>query len=192
MGKRKWGQVGKKVMGGKVVGEEGAIRIYSGNGKGKTTAAFGQALRFIENGKRVCVIQFLKGRQYGEYLAARKMLKGKLDVHLAGLDSFVMRGNPSPVDIELAQAGLVLAQRVGNRGYALLILDEINVALDFGLIEKDALISFLRSKPSSLAITLTGRYAAHDIIALADSVTEIKEGRHHYQKGIKEKAGMEF
>ena len=89
---------------------KGLVQVYTGNGKGKTTAAFGQALRAIGQGYRVCIIQFMKGRKYGEFLAGEKYLPN-LTLHLAGLDSFVMRENPAPLDIELARQGLVSPAR---------------------------------------------------------------------------------
>src|SRR5512138_843664 len=88
---------------------KGLVQVYTGDGKGKTTAAFGQALRAIGQGYRVCIIQFMKGRKYGECLAAERHLPN-LTVHLAGLDSFVMRENPAPLDIELAGQGLAIAR----------------------------------------------------------------------------------
>ena len=171
----------------------GLIQIYTGNGKGKTTAAFGQALRLIGHGGKVCVIQFMKGRKYGECLAAEKHLAGKLDIHLSGLDSFVMRDNPALVDIELAQGGLKLAQEVITlKNYDMLILDEINIAIDFNLVELSDVVNIVNNKPTDMDMILTGRYAPPELLVLADTVTEIQEVRHHYQTGIKEKAGMEF
>jgi cob(I)alamin adenosyltransferase len=171
---------------------KGLVQVYTGNGKGKTTAAFGQALRAIGQGYRVCVIQFMKGRKYGEFLAAEKHLPN-LTIHLAGLDSFVMRENPAPLDIELARQGLELARRTIAEGdYDMLILDEINVAADFGLIPLGDVTDLVKNKPASLDLILTGRYAPPEIVAIADTVSEIKEVRHHYHAGVKERAGIEF
>lgn len=171
---------------------KGLVQVYTGNGKGKTTAAFGQALRAVGQGYRVCVIQFMKGRKYGEFIAAQKCLPN-LTIHLAGLDSFVMRANPAPVDIELARQGLDLARRtIASGDYDMVILDELNVAADFGLIPLDDIIDLIRSKPAPLDLILTGRYAPSEIIAIADTVSEIKEVRHHYHAGVKERAGIEF
>jgi cob(I)alamin adenosyltransferase len=171
---------------------KGLVQVYTGNGKGKTTAAFGQALRAVGQGFRVCVIQFMKGRKYGEFLAAEKHLPN-LTIHLAGLDSFVMRENPAPLDIELARQGLKLARRAIAEGdYDMLILDEINVAADFGLIPLGDVIDLVKNKPASLDLILTGRYAPPEIVAIADTVSEINEVRHHYHAGVKERAGIEF
>jgi cob(I)alamin adenosyltransferase len=170
----------------------GLVQVYTGNGKGKTTAAFGQALRAVGQGYRVCVIQFMKGRKYGELLAAEKHLPD-LTVHLSGLDSFVMRENPSPLDIELARSGLELArQAIASGDYDMVILDELNVAADFKLIPIDYIVGLIKGKPAALDLITTGRYAPPEIIALADTVSEIREVRHHYNAGIKDRAGIEY
>lgn len=166
--------------------------LNTGNGKGKTTAAFGQALRAVGNGYRVCVIQFMKGRPYGEYLAAEKYLPN-LKVHLVGLDSFVMRDNPAPIDIEMAKEGFSLAQKVMASGdYDMVILDEINVAVDFKLISLEDVVNLIKNKPPALDLVLTGRYADPQLTELADTVTEMKEIKHHYAAGIKDRAGIEY
>ena len=171
---------------------KGLIQVYTGNGKGKTTAAFGQALRAIGQGFRVCIIQFMKGRKYGEFLAGEKYLPN-LTIHLSGLDSFVMRENPAPLDIELARRGFALARKAITCGeYDMVILDELNVAADFKLIPLDDVIDLIKSKPTAVDLILTGRYAPPEVIALADTVSEIREVRHHYNAGIKERAGIEY
>lgn len=170
----------------------GLVQVYTGDGKGKTTAAFGQALRALGQGYRVCVIQFMKGRKYGEYLAAERYLPN-LTIRLSGLDSFVMRDKPAPLDIELAEQGLALAREaVGSGEYDLVVLDEINVALDFKLVPLAAVVDLIRSRPATLDLILTGRYAPPEILALADTVSEIIEVRHHYRAGVKERAGIEY
>jgi cob(I)alamin adenosyltransferase len=171
---------------------KGLVQVYTGNGKGKTTAAFGQALRAVGQGFRVCVIQFMKGRKYGEFLAAERYLPN-LTVRLSGLDSFVMRDNPAPLDIELAKQGLVLAREaIASGDYDMVILDEINVALDFKLIFQAEIIDLIRTKPPALDLILTGRYAPPEIFALADTVSEIHDVKHHYNAGIKDRAGIEY
>lgn len=171
---------------------KGLVQVYTGEGKGKTTAAFGQALRAIGQGYRVCVIQFMKGRKYGECLAAERHLPN-LTVHLCGLDSFVMRENPAPLDIELARSGLDLARRtIASGAYDMVVLDEINVAADFRLIPLADVVELIQSKPAGIDLILTGRNAAPEVIALADTVSDIREVRHHYRAGIKERAGIEY
>ena len=170
----------------------GLVLVHTGNGKGKTTAAFGQALRAVGQGLRVCVIQFMKGRKYGEFLAAERYLPN-LTIHLSGLDSFVMRDKPAPVDIELARKGLDMAREAVSSGnYDMVILDEINVAVDFKLIPLEEVIHLIRNKPAALDLVLTGRYAAPEIMELADTVSEVREIKHHYSAGIKDRAGIEY
>ena len=171
---------------------KGLVQVYTGSGKGKTTAAFGQALRAVGQGLRVCVVQFMKGRKYGEFIAAEKYLPN-LTIHLSGLDSFVMRDNPAPVDVNYARKGLELARKVIASGdYDMVILDEINVAVDFKLIPLAEVIDIIRTRPPSLDLILTGRYAAPEIKELADTVSEIREIKHHYNAGIKDRAGIEY
>jgi cob(I)alamin adenosyltransferase len=134
----------------------------------------------------------MKGRKYGEFLAAEKYLPN-LTIKMSGLDSFVMRDNPAAIDIELAQKGLDAARKVIMSGkYDMVILDEINVALDFKLIDLKEVINLIKSKPAGLDLILTGRYAPREIIKLADTVSEIQEIKHHYNAGIKDRAGIEY
>ena len=171
----------------------GLVLVYTGDGKGKTTAALGQALRSVGHGNRVLVIQFMKGKKYGEVLAAEKYLAGGLTMVQCGLDSFVMKNDPAPVDIELARKGLALAKKaVASGDYQMVILDEINVALDFKLVELNEVIEIIRTKPASLDLVLTGRYAPAEVMELADMVSDIREIKHHYAQGIKERAGIEY
>jgi len=171
---------------------KGLVIVITGNGKGKTTAAFGQALRAIGQGYKVFVMQFMKGRKYGEFIAAEKYLP-HLTLRMSGLDSFVMRDNPAATDIELAQKGLDTAKKAIKSGkYDMVILDEINVALDFKLIDLQEVIEIIKNKPAGLDLILTGRYAPKEIIKLADTVSEIKEVKHHYKAGIKDRAGIEY
>jgi len=171
---------------------KGLVFVYTGDGKGKTTAAMGQALRAIGHGLKILVIQFMKGKKYGEVSAAEKYLPG-ITICQSGLDSFVMRNNPAPVDIELAQQGLNMAKQAVTSGeYQMVILDEINVAMDFGLIPVDDVVDMIKSKAQAVDLILTGRYAPPEIVELADTVCEVHEIKHHYAKGIKERAGIEF
>ncbi len=170
----------------------GLVIVITGNCKGKTTAAFGQALRAIGQGYKVFVVQFMKGRKYGEFLAAEKYLPN-LTIKMSGLDSFVMRDNPAAIDIELAQKGLDTARKAIDSGkYDMVILDEINVALDFKLIKLKDVVDLIKNRPSTLDIILTGRYAPQEIIKLADTVSVVEEVKHHYSAGIKDRAGIEY
>lgn len=170
----------------------GLVIVITGNGKGKTTSAFGQALRAAGQGLNVFIMQFMKGRDYGEYKAVRKYLP-QITIRRSGLDSFVMRDNPAPVDIELARRGFAAVKKAAASGkYDMLILDEINVAVDFKLIHLEELISFIKNKPPALDLVLTGRYAPRALVKLADTVSEVKEIKHHYAAGIKDRAGIEY
>ncbi|MDQ1277627.1 MAG: cob(I)alamin adenosyltransferase [Thermodesulfobacteriota bacterium] len=170
----------------------GIVMVITGDGKGKTTAALGQALRALGHGKKVFMIQFMKGKKYGEVLAAEKCLPG-FTIRQSGLDSFVMRDNPAPIDIELAQEGFKLAGQIVSSGeYNLVILDEVNVALDFKLLPLAEVVEMIQNKPAMVDLILTGRYAPREIIDIADTVSDIQEIRHHYTRGIKERAGMEY
>ena len=171
---------------------KGLVIVITGNGKGKTTSAFGQALRAVGQGYKVLIVQFMKGRKYGEFIAAEKYLP-RLTIHRFGLDSFVMRDNPAAVDIELAVQGFEFAKKaIASGKYNMVILDEINVAVDFKLIGLKQVVEMIKNKPPALDLILTGRYAAKEIIRLADTVSEVKEIKHHYAVGIKDRAGIEY
>ena len=182
----------KKAASAGALAHRGLVIVITGNGKGKTTAAFGQALRTVGQGYRVFIMQFMKGRDYGEFVAAEKYLP-RLTIRRSGLDSFVMRDNPAPVDIELARQGFESAKKAVVSGkYHMVILDEINVAIDFKLIPLEDVIELIKNKPPALDLILTGRYAAKAIVKLADTVSEVKEIKHHYAAGIKDRAGIEY
>lgn len=172
--------------------KNGLVLIITGNGKGKTTSALGQALRAIGHGYRVCMVQFMKGKQYGEIIAAEKYLPN-FKVFQYGMDSFVMRDKPAPIDVELAQQGLEIARRlIGSNEYDMVILDEINVAVDFKLIPLEEVLELVRTKPPGLDLVMTGRYAPEELRELADMVSEVQEIKHHYAAGIKSREGIEF
>jgi len=172
--------------------DRGLIIVITGNGKGKTTSAFGQALRAVGQGYKVFILQFMKGREYGEFIAAEKYLPN-ITIRKSGLDSFVMRNNPAVIDIELAQKGLDIARKAVMSGkYDMVILDEINVATDFKLIKLKDVIDLIKNKPTATNLILTGRYAPKEIIKLADTVSEVQEIKHHYNAGIKDRAGIEY
>jgi cob(I)alamin adenosyltransferase len=172
--------------------DRGLVIVITGNGKGKTTSAFGQALRAVGQGYKVFILQFMKGREYGEFIAAEKYLPN-ITIRKSGLDSFVMRNNPAAIDIELAQKGLETARKAVMSGkYDMVILDEINVATDFKLIKLKDVIDLIKNKPPVTNLILTGRYAPKEIMKLADTVSEVQEIKHHYNAGIKDRAGIEY
>jgi cob(I)alamin adenosyltransferase len=134
----------------------------------------------------------MKGKKYGEVLAAEKYLPG-VTIYQCGLDSFVMRGNPAPVDVELAGQGLNIARKALSSGeYNMVILDEINVAVDLGLIDREELLEHLKNKPQKLHVILTGRNAHPDLIVMADIVTEMRSLKHPYDAGVAAQKGIDF
>ncbi len=169
----------------------GLIMVYTGDGKGKTTAAVGQAIRALGHGYRVFMIHFMKGRDYGEFLATDKMQN--LTLVRAGRDDFVSKDNPDPVDVELAKNGLEQAEKAVMSGdYNLVVLDEINVAVDYGLIEESKMIELLQNKPQHVAVILTGRNASPELVKLADTVSEVLAIKHHYDTGADCCKGIEY
>jgi cob(I)alamin adenosyltransferase len=172
--------------------EQGLVQVYTGNGKGKTTAALGLALRAIGRGLQVCMVQFIKGGgAYGEHLAAEK-LAPLLTIHQTGRDGWIFRDKLDPEDIRIAAETLALAQRVLTGGeYDLVILDEINGAAWFGLIEVEAILELLALKPAQVELVLTGRNADARVIAAADLVTEMREIKHYYAAGVPARIGIE-
>jgi len=172
---------------------QGMIQVYTGNGKGKTTAALGLACRAVGHGYKVFMIQFMKGNiDYGELETARN-LAPYLTIKQMGRECFVSREHPDPEDIRLAQEALALATEVIAGGeYDIVILDEINVAMDFGLINTQEVIQLMtEERPSHMELILTGRYAPKEIIERADLVTEMVEVKHYYHRGVHSREGIE-
>jgi cob(I)alamin adenosyltransferase len=173
--------------------DRGYIHVYTGDGKGKTTAALGLALRAMGHGLRVFVIHFMKGNiRYGELEMARK-LGPDLEIRQMGRETFVNRENPDPEDIRLAVEALTLAGEVTGAGkYDLVVLDEVNVAVDFGLIPVDGVLELMRNRPKHVELVLTGRNAHPDVVAEADLVTEMKLIKHYYDRGVAAREGVEL
>lgn len=171
---------------------QGLIQVYTGNGKGKTTAALGLALRAVGHGWKVMVIQFLKGGiAYGELKSARK-LSPYLTILPVGREHFVNKSQPTRTDLRLAQQGWEQAKRaVQSQKYQIVILDEINVAVEYGMIPVQDLLALMAEKPKNVELVLTGRWAKPEVIRLADLVTEMKEKKHYYRKGIETRIGVE-
>jgi len=168
------------------------IQIYTGNGKGKTTAALGQALRAIGHGLNVIMIQFMKGKiDYGE-LKAAKHLPG-LVIEQYGRPDFVNPENPAEEDIQFARDALARAQKViRKKKFDMIILDEINVAVAYGLISVQEVIELLKRTPRRKELILTGRYMPDEFINYADLISEVKEVKHHFHKGTSARKGIEF
>ncbi len=168
------------------------IQVYTGKGKGKTTAALGLAMRGFGHGLKVYIIQFMKGNiRYGEVETARH-LSPNFVIKQMGRETFVDRNNPDKIDIELAQKAFQLAKEViAAAEYDIIVLDEINVAVDYGLISLEALMDLLDSKPAHVELVLTGRGAKREVIEKADLVTEMVEVKHYYSDGIHSREGIE-
>jgi len=170
---------------------EGLVLVYTGNGKGKTTAALGLALRAVGHGKRVLMIQFMKGGDdYGELQAAR-MLPG-FEIVQKGLPTFVDRDHPAGEDVRLAQEGLALAREALKGTWDLVILDEINVAVEYGLVGLSDVLALLEMRRAETDMVLTGRGAHPELVRRADMVSEVLEIKHHYQRGIAARKGIEY
>jgi len=173
---------------------KGLVMVYTGNGKGKTTAALGLALRQVGWGRRVLVIQFMKGKGnvYGERIAAEKYLP-LLEIEQHGRDEFVNLANPDRVDVDLAHRGLERAQEALSSGkYQMVVLDEINVALASRLLTLEEVLTLIDRKPPEVDIVLTGRRCPQAILEHADMVSEVTEVKHHYEKGVKAREGIEY
>ena len=172
--------------------QRGLVQVYTGNGKGKTTAALGLALRAAGHGKKTCVIQFMKGEIYYGELGAAKMLAPYLEIIQMGRPDFVNKNDPDPKDVRLAREALDLAKEIlSGRRYDIVVLDEINVALDFGLVELADVIALIDARPPETELILTGRYAKKEIIDRADLVTEMREIKHPYNAGVEARLGIE-
>ena len=171
----------------------GCLQVYTGNGKGKTTASLGLAMRAAGHGHKVMMIQFMKGwSNYGELTTAEKYLP-HMTIEQFGLETFVDKENPSPGDIEMAQKGVDRARAVlSGGGYHLVILDEINVALDYNLVKLDQVMELISLRPPHVELVLTGRNAHEKVIEAADLVTEINLVKHPFYQGVEAREGIEF
>ncbi|WP_243371523.1 cob(I)yrinic acid a,c-diamide adenosyltransferase [Geotalea sp. SG265] len=172
--------------------ERGCVQVYTGNCKGKTTAALGLALRAVGRELMVCMIQFMKGGgPYGEHLAAEK-LAPYLTIIQTGREGWVNRDNPDPEDIRLAREALNRAKDALTGGrYDMVILDEINGAVSFGLLDVEDVLELIALRPERVELVLTGRNAHGKIIAVADLVTEMTEIKHYYKAGVPARIGIE-
>ncbi len=170
--------------------EYGYIQVYTGDGKGKTTAALGLALRAAGAGARVFIAQFAKGRPTAE-LALLARLSDLITIKQYGRSRFIV-GEPEPEDIEAAQEGLQQTQQaIASGEYPLVILDEANLAVDLGLFSVEALLAAVNSKPQHVEIVITGRNAHECIIDRADLATEMRQVKHYHSKDVEARTGIE-
>jgi cob(I)alamin adenosyltransferase len=172
--------------------QQGFVQIYTGNGKGKSTAAIGQAVRAAGFGLKTYIAQFMKEFPYNE-LNSLKRLSEWITIEQFCGDEFVYKKElPGKDEVEKAKRGLQDAtEKMFSGNYDLVILDESIVAIYFKLIKTEDLIEIINKKPANVELILTGRYCPEELIELADLVTEMKEIKHYYQKGIKSRRGIE-
>jgi len=184
--------------GGKVASNEsnplgrGYVQVYTGNCKGKTTAALGLAFRSAGHGLKTYVGQFMKGQHYGE-LEAAKMMQPYIAIEQYGQPGWVhVQDPPREEDVQMAQAGLQRAREAMFSGeYDIVVFDEINTAYYFHLVSLEDMLDVIASKPDGVEVIFTGRYAPPEVIAVADLVTEMVEVKHYYQEGVQARDGIE-
>ena len=166
------------------------IQVYTGKGKGKTTAALGLALRAAGAGQNVYIGQFIKGRCYHEVKALKKI--DHIKIEQFGRGCFIKKA-PEEIDLQLAVAGLKrLNEIIASKKYQMVILDEINIAVKLGLIPLNDLLKLIKNTPKNIELVLTGREAHLKIIKLANLVSQINEVKHYYAQGVKARRGIEF
>ena len=166
------------------------IQVYTGNGKGKTTAAIGLAIRAAGAGLNVYIAQFVKGRDCSEHKALKKIKNIKLEQF--GRDCF-LKHKPQQIDMELTRQGLEKVNKIiASRNYHIIILDEINVVLKLKLLSFKDVLSLIKRTPKSIELILTGRGAPAQLIKQADLVSRINEVKHYYRRGFKARKGIEF
>jgi cob(I)alamin adenosyltransferase len=171
---------------------KGLVQVFTGDGKGKTTAALGTVIRAAGHGLKVFIVFFMKGKyDYGEYRTLARL--PNVNIASFGLRQFTDPANIKPAEIEQARLALAAAREAVLSGnYDLVVLDEVNVALGFNLIELDEVVKLIREKPPNVELILTGRRADSAIIELADLVTEMVKVKHPFDKGIKARKGIEY
>ncbi len=174
-------------------GKKGRVYLYTGEGEGKTANAFGMALRALGHGYRVIVVQFMKGRgeEIGEY-KIQERLKPYYEVHQFGRKDFIDFKNPRSVDYELAKKGLEYANKALKSEPKLLILDEINLAVHFGILSLDDVLHLIERIPPETTVIMTGRRAPKELIERADLVTEMRLVKHPFEQGVIARKGIEY
>jgi len=169
---------------------KGYVQVYTGNGKGKTTAALGLALRAAGAGLRVFIGQFVKNHEYSEIKALQRFTDCII-IRQYGTGCFIF-GTPGDKDKQAAREGLLqIREHLLSGSYDVMILDEINIAVHYNMITVDELLELIGSKPDHVELIITGRYADKKIIEKADLVTEMIETKHYYNNGIEARMGIE-
>ena len=169
---------------------KGYVQVYTGNGKGKTTAAFGQALRAAGAGLRVYIAQFVKGMEYSEHKAMERF-SDLITIKQYGRDCFINQ-EPNEKDIQAAKQGYDdVAEIMRSGNYQMVILDEANIAVHYKLFSAQDLVALMDMKPKNLELVITGRYADPMVLEKADLVTEMLEVKHYYHEGVVARKGIE-
>lgn len=171
--------------------EKGLVQIYTGDGKGKTTAAIGLAVRSVGRDLKVYLGQFMKCSEHGEHKALKRFSDG-ITLEQFGSGKFQIGGKPDKEEKEKAKKGLdKVKEALVSKEYYIVIADEICVAHHFGLLELEDILELFESRPENVELVLTGRKASEELIERADLVTEMKEIKHPYQKGVEAREGIE-
>lgn len=172
--------------------QKGYVQVYTGNGKGKTTAALGLAFRAMGRGLKTYIGQFMKGQEYSE-LKSAQMCKPYITIKQYGKDTFIHVQNPPlEEDVKMAREGLEKAKEAMKSGqYDIVVFDEINTAHFFNLITTEEMLEIIDSKPDRVEVIFTGRYAPQAVIDAADLVTEMLEIKHYYTKNVHARDGIE-
>jgi cob(I)alamin adenosyltransferase len=177
------------------MGKDGLVIVYTGKGKGKTTAALGMALRAVGYDYKVCMIQFIKGSwHYGE-MTSSKRLEPEFELTAVGKGFVGIMDDKSPIEDhkKIADEALAIAkEKITSEKYDIVILDEINYAVNLGLVKIDDVLKLIQAKPANVNLVLTGNHVRDEIIELADLVTEMKEIKHPFKSGIRAKKGIDF
>lgn len=170
----------------------GKVHVITGPGKGKTTAAFGLAMRAAGHGYRICIVQFMKtGETTGELLAARRI--GGIEVVQFGTGRFVDRANPSEEDRRAATDALAAArERLAGGSCRMIVLDEVNVAVSMGLLRASEVLGILKSRGPGVEVVLTGRDAPDEFVEYADYVSVVGDAKHPYRSGTRSRKGVEW
>ncbi len=177
--------------------QHGYIQVYTGDGKGKTTASLGLAMRALGRCWKVLIIMFTKGgNDYGELNSFRELspdISNNLKIVQAGLDRIVYKDNQSEADKKAILEGWELAKKaIENHEYQLIIMDEANIAIDMGILDVDEVVRVLKNKPDEMEIVLTGRNAHPKIIEIAHLVSKIEPVKHYWDTGIAARKGIEY